>query len=442
MHTRSFFRPGIIPRVLLACTLIWSVAAVARADQAAADFAGWLAGLRQEAMARGIGEPILDAALGGVLPLPEVIALDQRQPEFFDTFLNYLERRVSEQRIEEGQDRLRQHGPLLDGIAARYGVPPVVLIAFWGLETNYGGYLGNFPVPAALATLAHDSRRGEFFRGQLLDALEILQAGHVGPQDMKGSWAGAMGQLQFMPSTFRAYAVDGDGDGRVDLWGSLPDAFASAGNYLNRVGWREHERWGREVLLPEGFDLSQASLDLWKPAHHWARLGVLQADGNPLPHSDLDAAILLPQGHQGPAFLVYPNFRVIMQWNRSVHYAIAVGHLSDRIAWLPPLRNGRHADNRRMTRDQAQELQQRLAHLGFNPGEPDGVIGSRTKAAIRAYQAARGLPRDGHPSHALLEQLQAASPEFVPPSNQASSPLPDPTGSNADVSQASAPQPS
>lgn len=413
-----------------------------RADQATADFASWLAGLRQEAMARGISEPILDAALAGVQPLPEVIALDQRQPEFFDTFLNYLDRRVSDRRIEEGQDRLRQHGRLLDRIAARYGVPPVVLVAFWGLETNYGGYLGNFPVPAALATLAFDSRRGEFFRGQLLDALDILQAGHVAPADMKGSWAGAMGQVQFMPSTFRAYAVDGDGDGRVDLWGSLPDAFASAANYLNSVGWREHVRWGREVLLPEGFDLSQASLDLWKPVRHWAGQGVRQADGKSLPQSDLEAAILLPQGHAGPAFLVYPNFRVIMQWNRSVHYAIAVGHLSDRIAWQPPLRNGRDADNRRMTRDQAEELQLRLAHLGFNPGEPDGVIGSRTKAAIRAYQAARGLPRDGHPSHGLLEHLQAASPEFMPPPSQASSPPPGPSGSAADVSQASVPRPS
>lgn len=371
------------------------------------DFPAWLLQFRREAAAQGISAEVLDAALGGIEPLPQVLELDRRQPEFVDTFRNYLDRRVSEARIAAGRALLNAHQELLQRLAVRYGIPPNLLVALWGLETNYGGYLGGHPIPAALATLAHEPRRSEFFRGQLLDALRILQAGHIAPGEMRGSWAGAMGQMQFMPSTFLAYAVDWDGDGRKDVWHSLPDAFASAANYLQQLGWREDERWGLEVRLPEDFDWRQAQLGVRRTVNAWAALGVRNADGDPLPRGRLQGAILLPQGHAGPAFLVFSNYHAILDWNRSIHYALAVGLLADRLAGLPPLRNGLDADNRVLTLQDAMDLQRRLAALGFDPGAPDGILGSRTRVAIRAFQMAHGLPADGHPSHGLLERLQA-----------------------------------
>ncbi|MEW6678102.1 MAG: lytic murein transglycosylase [Pseudomonadota bacterium] len=371
------------------------------------EFPVWLDGLRQEALARGVSSELLDAALGNAAPIPRVLELDQRQPEFTDTFLNYLDRRVTEERVETGRKLLRQHAALLKQVYRRYGIPPHVLVAFWGLETHYGTVLGSHPVPAALATLAWDTRRAAFFRAQLLDALDILQAGHIAPEAMKGSWAGAMGHLQFMPSTFQAYAVDGDGDGRKDLWNSLPDAFGSGAHYLHKLGWKNGESWGREVHLPEGFDWSQAALGLKKPLAAWRALGVTRADGKPLPRmKKMSGSILLPQGHAGPAFLVYDNFDAILTWNRSVNYALAVGLLADQLVGLPPLRNGRDADNRPIPREEAQALQAQLNQLGLYSGPLDGVLGSGTKAAIRAYQRQAGLPPDGYPSLSLLEHMR------------------------------------
>jgi membrane-bound lytic murein transglycosylase B len=376
---------------------------------AAPEFTVWLDQFRLEALAAGISPATLDAALGGIQPLPEVLALDQRQPEFFDTFLNYLDKRVSPGRLERGRAALVEHQALLDAVQARYGVPASVLVAFWGLETNYGGYLGNHLVPAALATLAFDPRRSGFFRAELLNALRIIDARHVAAADMKGSWAGAMGQVQFMPSTYLRHAVDGDGDGRKDLWASLPDALNSAANYLREIGWRSGELWGREVLLPEGFDWELARPGVKKRVDEWVALGILRADGDTPPDSDMLGAIVLPQGHAGPAFLVYRNFEVIMGWNRSLKYALAVGHLSDRLLGLPPLQGGLDADNRPMSREQVLELQQLLAARGFDVGEPDGVAGPRTRQAIRAWQKTAGLPVDGYASPGGLEQLRAAA---------------------------------
>lgn len=372
------------------------------------DFSVWLDQFRQEALAAGISPSTLDAALGGLQPLPEVIERDQRQPEFFQTFWTYLDKRLSTWRIERGQALLLEHRALLDEAQARHGVPAGILVAFWGLETNYGAYLGDFPIPAALATLAFDPRRAGFFRHELLQSLRIIEAGHVAAADMKGSWAGAMGQMQFMPSTYLRHAVDGDGDGRKNLWASLPDALHSAAHFLRELGWRPGELWGREVRLPANFDWESAHPKVKKTVNAWAALGVTQADGSPLPASDLAGAIVLPQGHAGPVFLVYRNFEVIMGWNRSLNYALAVGHLSDRLLGLPELRNGRDADNRPLSREQVMEMQQRLAMRGLDVGEADGVPGARTRTAIRAWQKTAGVPVDGHASVELLEQLQRA----------------------------------
>jgi membrane-bound lytic murein transglycosylase B len=370
-------------------------------------FDSWLEGLRHEAREQGISPETLDAALAAVRPMERVIELDRRQPEFTQTFWDYLDKRVTPERVARGRELLEAHGALLRSVSARYGVQPHYLVAFWGLETNYGGHLGDFPVIDALATLAYDGRRASFFRAQLLDALRILDAGHVSPSRMKGSWAGAMGQLQFIPSTFVRYAVDGDGDGHKDLWNTLPDVFASGANFLAGLGWNGDERWGREVRLPADFDWELAQPDLKKPLAAWAALGVRQVSGAPLPQADMRAALILPQGHAGPAFLVYDNFNAILGWNRSINYAIAVGHLADRLTGLGPLSTGRGADNRSLSRDQTLEIQKRLAALGYDAGEPDGVVGPQTRATVRAYQKARGLEADGYPSVPLLEGLRA-----------------------------------
>lgn len=378
---------------------------------AEADFQTWLDGVRREAAAKGISAATLHRALDKVHLVRRVVQLDRRQPEFTQTFWDYLDKRVTPARIARGQQLLAQHQALLDSVQRRYGVPARYLVAFWALETNFGDYVGRFPVIDAVATLAYDQRRSQFFRTQLLDALRIIDAGHITPQEMKGSWAGAMGQLQFIPSTFMRYAVDGDGDGRLDLWTDLADVFASGANYLSHVGWQREQRWGRAVHLPKAFDWRLVGLQDRRSLKDWAARGVRRADGGPLPQdTSVQAALVLPQGHKGPAFLVYNNFRTILHWNRSVNYALAVGILADRLVGVPPLRLGRDVDNRALSRSQSIELQRRLLALGYAAGHPDGIIGSRTRAAVRAYQIATGLPADGYPSPDVLEHLRRSTP--------------------------------
>jgi membrane-bound lytic murein transglycosylase B len=373
------------------------------------DFAAWLEEFKGEATAAGISPATLAAAFDGVAPLEEIIELDRRQPEFTQTFWGYIDGRVTPQRVERGRKLLVQYRPLLKKIRARYGVQPGFLVAFWGLETNFGDFMGKTPVIASLATLAYDRRRSDFFRKQLLDAVRMIDGGHANLVDMRGSWAGAMGQLQFMPDTFMRYAVDGDGDGRRDIWRSYPDAFASAANYLTSIGWQSSERWGREVRLPRGFDLSLADLAVEKSLAEWRKLGVRRANGRTLPRARMSGSIVLPGGAKGPAFLVYRNFRNIMVWNRSLLYALAVGYLSDRIIGLGQLRAKRPAHERPLRREEVEELQMLLTGLGFDPGEPDGIVGSRTRAALRAYQQYANLPADGYPTIGVLEGLRQKS---------------------------------
>lgn len=375
-------------------------------DAAATPFQTWLDDFRREAAAQGISQATLDAALTDLQPLDNVVESDRKQPEFLETFLDYLTKRVSDWRLQRGQEALEQQAVQLAEVERQYGIPARYLVAFWGLETNYGSHMGDTPVVAAMATLAYDARRPEFFRTQLLDALRIVDRDQVSASDLIGSWAGAIGQMQFIPSTYLAYGIDGDGDGRIDLRNSLPDALYSAANYLRKSGWRTDEGWGMEVRLPEGLGLEQAGLDRQKPLNSWSLLGLLRPDGTPLPDSFQLASLILPQGYDGPAFLVTNNFRTVLRWNRSVNYAIAVGHLADRLAGGTPISTGLQADNRRMSREQMEILQQYLAALGYDPGPADGIPGTRTRIAIRAFQAAAGLPADGYPSVSLLEYLQ------------------------------------
>ncbi len=375
----------------------------ARADAA---FQAWLSDLRAEAAAQGISPGTLDRALTGVEPIPRIIELDRRQPEFTQTFWRYFDLRVTEQRIERGRALLEEQAELFRAISERYGVQPRFLAAFWGLESNYGSATGEYPVIDALVTLAYDERRSAFFRAQLLDALKIVDEGNIAPDRMMGSWAGAMGHVQFIPSTFRHYAVDQDGDGRRDIWDSLPDALGSAANFLSQIGWDPNGTWGEEVRVPADFSWELAGLDQRKTLAEWQAIGVRDAAGRDLPTTAQTASLVAPGGHTGPTFLVFQNFRVILNWNRSITYAIAVGHLADRLAGAEPLLAARPADERPLSRQEVEELQARLLAQGFDPGPPDGVVGGRTREALRAYQRNAGMPADGYPSIEVLQRLR------------------------------------
>lgn len=372
-------------------------------------FNACVADLRDAGAQRGISPDTLEVAFGEMRQQPRVIALDRSQPEFTQTFGQYMEARVTPYRIQRGRELYAEHEELLAEVASDFEVPARYLVAFWGLETNYGRTFGNMPVLDSLATLACEGRRADFFTDELMHALDILEENRIERRRMEGSWAGAMGHTQFMPSTYTRYAVDYDGDGRVDLWGSLPDAMASSANFLRHLGWNPAERWGREVSLPADFDWHLSGLQESRTVNEWAELGVRRADGSPLPDAELEASLLLPAGHQGPAFLVYPNFRVIMRWNPSVYYALAVGHLADRIVGYGGLVAGLPTDEKALRREEVKEIQEHLNALGYDAGPVDGVAGSQTRQAASAFQRERGAPADGHADHALLEKLRAAN---------------------------------
>lgn len=369
-------------------------------------FEDWVTELRAEAAALGISESTLAALDDLEAPLPRVLELDSSQPEFVQTFTRYLGLRVTPRQVERGQQLLNQHAVLLEEVRQRYGVQPQYLAAFWAIESNFGSNTGGFSVLQALATLAYDPRRADFFRTQMLTALQIIDEGHISAADMSGSWAGAMGQLQFMPSVFNLHGVDGDGDGRIDIWNSLPDIFHSAANFLSKSGWKGDERWGREVLLPEDFDFSLAGTDTRKPLQEWRDIGLLQTSGAPIPVADMRASVVIPAGAGGPAFLTYDNFRVTRVYNTPIFYALTVGHLADRFSGGPAIQ--RMPENEQaMSIEQVRELQELLNGLGFDSGDPDGRVGSRTRSSIRAYQEQQGLPMDSYPSISLLESLRS-----------------------------------
>lgn len=316
-------------RILIVGGILAALSVPARADPG---FDAWLEGVRQEARERGLKEATIESALSDISPIKRVVELDRRQPEFKLTLDRYLSRVVSKARIEKGRARLAEHGTLLKEISAKYKVQPRFIVALWGIETDFGRYLGGFPVIPALASLAYDGRRSAYFRKELFNALTVIDRGHIGAKDMMGSWAGAMGQNQFMPSSFLRYAVDYDGDGRRDIWGTHADIFASSANYLSKVGWRGDQTWGRKVRLPNGFDRALIGLKVRKGLRDWQRLGVRRPDGRDLPARNLRSSILLPGGADGSAYVVYDNFRAILRWNRSNLFATAVGSLADRIA--------------------------------------------------------------------------------------------------------------
>ena len=368
-------------------------------------FARWVAGFRASARSAGITEATLAAAFDDVHELPHVVELDRAQPEFTRTVWAYLDSAVSERRVALGQARLQQVHAEAEAAAARYGVPPEVLVAIWGVESNYGSDYGDIPTIDALATLGFDGRREAWARSQLLAALTILQNGDIERARMVGSWAGAMGQTQFLPSVFLAFAVDADGDGRRDVWGSLADVMASTANFLARSGWQAGQPWGAEVRLPPGFDVGRADATLRQTSAQWAADGVQGIDGAPLPGM-ADATLMLPAGALGPAFLLGPNFRAFLRYNNSASYGLAVGLLAQRLAGGAGVQAPWPRDLAALTRSDVVALQTALNERGFECGLADGSVGPATREALRRYQRSVGLPADGYPTLALLRALQ------------------------------------
>lgn len=391
----------MIKPLIAAIALSLSLSATAQQD----NFQQCLEGLQQTARQQQLSKQVVDEVLGSLRQQKRVLELDRSQPEFTQTFADYLNKRITKQRIAKARQLYAKHGDFLAQLTRQYGVPGQYLIAFWGLETNFGSYLGKMPTLDVLATLACDQRRSEFFSRELITALKLLEREQLTPEQMHGSWAGAMGHTQFMPSAYMQYAVDGDNDGKIDLWNSHQDALASAAHFLKNLGWQTTERWGREVMLPKDFAYTNTGLKQKQPLTAWRALGVKRNDGGPLPALNMRGAILVPMGHSGPAFIAYHNFSVIMRWNYSESYAIAVGHLADRIAGGSSLKQSLETNTPRLTPRLVITLQQRLNDQGFNAGKADGIIGSGTRAALRHFQNQQGLIADGYPSFSTLAAL-------------------------------------
>jgi len=442
--------------LVILCVIISSVST--NTAFAREDLYVWLEELKQEAISVGVTEKTASATLNHVEILPNIIELDRAQPEFVSPFLDYYQRRIDALKIMQGRKLLIQYADLLDKIEAQYGVPKALLVAFWGMETNYGRFQGNIDTLSALATLARDGRRASFFRNQLLDAMRMIDAGNADAEQFVGSWAGAFGNMQFMPTTFITYAVDGDGDKKIDLVNSTADAFASAANYLSQVGWQKGEPAMVEVQLPADFEWQNAQYNLRKPVIEWLKLGVsaMQTSNssaiyglaksfsphkkiaanknksnlrhinfktkNPnisdasvatyisskpsLPHTSGQAAIILPQGWRGPAFMVFDNFDAVMDWNRSINYALSVVQLAKRLNGEPNILGGQFAEVGALSFLQMKALQIQLNAKGYDTGEPDGFPGIRTQEAVRAFQVAHRLPADGYASPNIFNYLK------------------------------------
>ena len=385
--------------------MLFLMAHAAQAEPPTA-FAGCISELRTEASAKGIKPAIFDTALAGIEPDQTVLDAMDTQPEFETPVWEYLATLVSERRIAEGQVRMLTWAPVLARAEKEYGVDRFTIVAVWGVESDYGRIMGKRSLVRSLATISCAGTRQRYFRGELMAALQILQAGDVKPEALRGSWAGAFGHTQFMPSTFQKSAVDFDGDGRRDLVGSIPDALGSVANYLKRAGWTSGQPWGYEVRLPKDY-AGPSGRHARAPIAAWTQLGIVRVDGAEL-GGEGPAALLLPTGTRGPAFIVLKNFDAIHSYNASESYALAIVHLSDRLRGSASFKTPWPTDDPILSRTERRELQERLIERGFLAGDADGIVGSRTVAAVKAFQASAGLPSDGYASASVLKALKEA----------------------------------
>ncbi|MDJ0513045.1 MAG: lytic murein transglycosylase [Methyloceanibacter sp.] len=391
---------------LCAAVLIGSAStASAQRCPGPAGFNKWLQGFKQEAIAEGVSARTVNAALNGVTYNPKVIARDRAQGVFAQDFLTFQRRMANKNRLAAGKARLKRYAPVFKQVEQQYGVPGPVLVAFWGLETDYGAFMGKMDSIRALATLSYDCRRPEKFRPQLMDALRVLDRGDLRRNQMIGPTHGEVGQFQFQPSTYYNFAVDYDGDGRRDLVKSVPDSLASAANYLAAKGWQPGQPWLEEVIVPNNLPWDQADVTIQRPRLFWSQYGVKYRNGQPVPADATPTALLLPMGRNGPAFLAYPNFiNIYLDWNHSLVYSTTAGYFATRLAGAPPLRAGNPEP---FSGAESKQMQRLLRQRGYDVGKVDGVIGALTRKAIREMQLQYGLPADGYPSHALLRKLQA-----------------------------------
>ena len=367
-------------------------------------FEEFLDQVRKSATEQGVSKSTIDKAFFELTLRPSAIASDKAQAEFNQNFWHYVNKRVNKVRLNNGKDTLKNNASLLSKTSEKYGVPAYVIVAFLGLESNYGNYMGSESLIRSLATLAYDKRRSKFFTRELIAVLKLMDKKTI-PFDATGSWAGAMGAVQFMPTNVIAYGVDANNDGKVDLWNEKADIYASAANFLNKLGWKKGEKWGREALIPKNFDYQLTGLNNEKTVNEWAALGVRRGNNSNLPKSNFKASLIVPMGHRGPAFLVYRNFDAIMGWNRSILYALSVAYLSDRLNGNAKL-SAKTIDEPLLSKEDIMQIQNTLNLLGYDTGTPDGMVGSKTRKATRQFQSDIGLTADGYVGYELFQQLQ------------------------------------
>jgi len=395
--------------VILFCALLLGLVAVGPGSfeaQANTQFRVFLEQFWPTAKRAGIRKSVYWKAVGGLRPDPSIGLAQSSQPEFVTPVWRYIDRGVSERRIELGRQALSERADILDKISQRYGVEKQILLAIWGMESTYGQNKGDKDVVRSLATMAYRGNRRSFGRKQLIGALKILQRGDIPLREFKGSWAGAMGHTQFIPTTYNHYAVDFTGDGKRDIWGSVTDALASSANYLKRSGWQTGKTWGYEVTVPKGYNYAVSGWRVKKTLAQWQKLGIKRVNGFNFPRPNDRAQLLLPAGAHGPAFLVLKNFKVLMRYNASVSYVLAVGHLGDRILGYDGFVKEWPKQDRLLKYVEHKEIQSRLKQKGYKISKIDGKMGPQTKRALRSYQRNIGWPADGYPTHALLEKLR------------------------------------
>ena len=393
--------------VILLGSLLFVFAAHAQTApcRSSGPYGSWLAGLEREAGADGISQTAIAAAAPYLVYDQRIVNIDRGQRVFTQTFLEFSGRMAAQYRIVRGQALIKKYAPVFARIERQYGVPAPVIVSFWGLESDFGANQGKYPSLSSIASLAYDCRRADKFRPQLLDALRLIQRGDLTPAEMIGSWAGELGQTQMMPTEYYKYAVDYDGAGKRDLIHDVPDVLGSTANYLVGLGWKRGEPWLTEVHVPAKLPWDQADLDIQLPRAKWASWGVTLADGRPLPDDNLPASLLLPMGRFGPAFLVYPNFQVYLQWNNSLVYSTTAAYLATRIAGAPPLHPGNPPPA--LPFDQVKELQGLLVRAGYDVGKIDGFLGLKSRQAVKAMQMKYGFPADSYPTEELLARMRS-----------------------------------
>jgi len=399
--------PGVIAALaLLLFGGSWAAAQLAPAHcRNTGSFERWLSDFKKEALEQGLSQRTLARTQHLLVLDQKVIGIDRGQRVFSQPFLEFANRMAGGGRVPRGQAMIKKHADLFAKIEEQYGVPAPVIAAFWGLESDFGGGIGKFEVLRSLATLAYDCRRSERFRKELHAALKIIERGDLTPDNMIGSWAGELGQTQFLPSHYFNYGVDFDGNGKVDLLRSVPDVLATSAHYIQKIGWRRGEPWMQEVRVPERLDWSQASLDIEHSHAQWTQWGVTLANGRPLPEHAPPASLLLPMGRLGPAFLVYPNFRIYTEWNHSLIYSTTAAYLSTRIAGAPVMRKG-NGEPATFSMEQVRELQTLLTKAGYDVGGVDGRLGALSRKAVQQAQIKFKLPADGYPTEELLRRLR------------------------------------